>query len=53
MHGITEVLYESCWRLARTTLEHDVSVTSLFSHFSFQRTEPLASDGFPRILRGV
>jgi hypothetical protein len=28
LHRITEVLYESCWRLARTTLEHDVSVTS-------------------------
>jgi hypothetical protein len=34
MHGITEVLYESCWRLARTTLEHDVSVTSFFRSFS-------------------
>ena len=30
LHRITEVLYESCWRLARTTLEHDVSVTSFF-----------------------
>ena len=30
LHRITEVLYESCWRLARTTLEHDVCVTSFF-----------------------
>ena len=30
---ITEVLYESCWRLARTTLEHDVCVTSFFQRF--------------------
>ena len=34
MHGITEVQYESCWRLARTTLKHDVSVTSFFLSFS-------------------
>jgi hypothetical protein len=30
LHRITEVIYESCWRLARTTLEHDVCVTSFF-----------------------
>ena len=30
LHRITEVLYESCWRLARTNLEQDVSVTSFF-----------------------
>ena len=30
LHRITEALYESCWRLARTTLEHDVCVTSFF-----------------------
>ena len=42
LHRITEVLYESCWRLARTNLEHDVSVTSFFQRF-------WRLDGFPHI----